>query len=964
MGSTTVTVTATITKANDDDGSWVSSPKDTVFPETIPEESSSTEEEHVVIFRLPSLHESDGFLRDPSIYTAETSIFQLAMRKNGTGKGNFMVEQVTAISVSDTKQTKDSAQKVSSPTEKEAGDMNNKRPSTTEAPPTEHLHREGSKKNLAGTYASDVTAATFLDVAVLRCLFITQWQEEGIYWALHYMYNRLRDINEETAAQQQPRRRSNSLPIPKIEVSVYQGTENRKQENKDFMEVPEPKDVSLLAESPYCFHKTNEDSPHVRRASEKTKKRMKMADLKAFVETKLLSKSDKALEKIGQDEPKLLRNQAEYHRSLDTGDEHLTRPSSIRSKMFEPLPSNLVKGKSMPSLSCLIDELAAGGYIGEIHWDKRRATKTTPPSQPMANPIITVTEHTPTPSPDFLRRQGSIDSQLDALSLSGSKFSNIKDRKSSLTRSQTDSNITYSPEDIPEAPGSFCYITKEGDIDIQVVLKATHAASLHDNVICTLRVLEVILNLVDLLMDMGVLKQFLRDEALSGCPSTPLGDRGSEKSTKTENTQPTPTAEADKSTKPVTPHRVIMNIIVRVLKHLGCPHGCADGQRGPAAEFLRMAKEVQLLNFYAHNVKIFWFSRFLRDYVRYQSLNDILDFFHAYVGFCIDPSSLLSPLSVGGSSNIRGIEGQIISSVFKTLVTKLVNCKELKNPDNMGNYCDVRQLMTYIKEGHGGVFRRVVLSALIDTADRPSKKEQNIQTTRVIRHFHPTEVVEEPQTEPDTTTCAVDDKGTRKLLFKKRSTSSTCASLLETEAEESSKSLLETEAEESSKVSQSPLSNLRKKHHILTPRQSEKALGISEPSTSKQKSKSRLGGIVNWFKRGDGAAESSDNHDSSDTITDTTSFVRPPAESSDNHDSSDTITDTTSFVRPPGKQQPRGPVKSSSTGNVGQTLQKAKKRVEDRFSKFVLIKGKKKDNTTEDSPGSSWKLFKQEKEIP
>lgn len=69
--------------------------------------------------------------------------------------------------------------------------MNNKRPSTTETPPTEHLHREGSKKNLAGTYASDVTAATFLDVAVLRCLFITQWQEEGIYWALHYMYNRL-----------------------------------------------------------------------------------------------------------------------------------------------------------------------------------------------------------------------------------------------------------------------------------------------------------------------------------------------------------------------------------------------------------------------------------------------------------------------------------------------------------------------------------------------------------------------------------------------------------------------------------------------------------------------------------------------------------------------------------------------------------------------------------------------------
>lgn len=36
----------------------------------------------------------------------------------------------------------------------------------------------------------DTTAATFLDIAVLRCLFILHWHEEGIYWCLHYMYNR------------------------------------------------------------------------------------------------------------------------------------------------------------------------------------------------------------------------------------------------------------------------------------------------------------------------------------------------------------------------------------------------------------------------------------------------------------------------------------------------------------------------------------------------------------------------------------------------------------------------------------------------------------------------------------------------------------------------------------------------------------------------------------------------------
>lgn len=51
------------------------------------------------------------------------------------------------------------------------------------------------------------------------------------------------------------------------------------------------------------------DTSHTRRASEKSKKRMKMADLKAFVETKLLSKSEKALEKIGQEDSKMLFDQ-------------------------------------------------------------------------------------------------------------------------------------------------------------------------------------------------------------------------------------------------------------------------------------------------------------------------------------------------------------------------------------------------------------------------------------------------------------------------------------------------------------------------------------------------------------------------------------------------------------------------------------------------------------------------------
>lgn len=109
------------------------------------------------------------------------------MKKNGTGKPNFKVEQVTAISVSDTKQMKAPfMQKVSSSTEKDSVDSS-KHPSTDGGGP----ECQGSRKTLAAaTNTADTAAATFLDVAVLRCLFITHWQEEGVYWALHYLYNR------------------------------------------------------------------------------------------------------------------------------------------------------------------------------------------------------------------------------------------------------------------------------------------------------------------------------------------------------------------------------------------------------------------------------------------------------------------------------------------------------------------------------------------------------------------------------------------------------------------------------------------------------------------------------------------------------------------------------------------------------------------------------------------------------
>lgn len=122
-----------------------------------------------------------------------------------------------------------------------------------------------------------------------------------------------------------------------------------------------------------------------------------------------------------------------------------------------------------------------------------------------------------------------------------------------------------------------------------------------DSHICSLRVLETGLNVCELLLELGAVK---------------LGEHA---------------------------HNLSMGIIYRALLHLGCPHGCNDGIRGPPAEFLRtqchsiLSRLFRQLNAMSKS--------YLRNMVRTTALHELIDFFHAFVGFCIDPNSLLSPLS-------------------------------------------------------------------------------------------------------------------------------------------------------------------------------------------------------------------------------------------------------------------------------------------------------------------------------
>ncbi|XP_058813943.1 protein unc-80 homolog isoform X3 [Topomyia yanbarensis] len=844
------------TPKHDDEMSYVSSPKDSVFPETIPEEASSVEEERVVIFQLPM----GGTSTDPSFYTADASLLHQSTSLRG-GKHpaqairpekiatKFDFDRIDSFSRGD-----DSKPKTSSSTERESLETDPKSPQCAKG---------------------DVAAATFLDVAVLRCLFISHWQEDGVYWSLHYLNNRLRDISEETSIPpSQPRRRSNSLPIPQIEISLYQGPTSSNRDspsigsiNKDYIEIPEPPISAILIDSPYHAPKSPSDeqsTPTAERKGSEKKRRVKMADLRTLIETRILSKSDRGLEKIGLDvsgNGKRLQH-LECHRSLDTGERHLSRSASMISRT----PStNLVKGKSMPSLRF-------HRYVEPPKIVRNPQPSTNQKSyQPAPRyPIITVTEHTPTPSPDYLKRQGSIDSQLDALSIGGSTGM----FKSQMLRSHTDSHIGYnSGADETEAPGSSFYITKEGGIDYEIVLLAVHCVFKRDSNICTLRVLETGLNICELLLDLGVLK--LSDHA----------------------------------------HTLAMGIVKRALLHLGCPHGCNDGNRVPPAEVLRTACHSILSRLLRQASKLS--KAYLRTMIRTTQLHELIEFFHAFVGFCVDPSSLLSPLSGQGgyatnfgSGLSGGAESQVVAAVFKTLVSRFVNAlKELKGQENVALYCDVRQLVTYVKGAHGGPFRRVALSGILAITPRPHKQAPNIQTTRVIRHIPANDIQTYQQ----------DEKNQRKLLFKKKSTSSTCASLLETEG-----------LEEHCRASQSPLSNLRRKgappRPTLTPRHSERALLSDSTSSSERNSVGRLSGIVRWF-RGSKERESIDLE----------SGVMGSSEI------------TTSFMR---KGSLNFQARARATEGIGRSIQRARRRVERRLGRFGIGKGKKKMGGTEDVSGS------------
>uniref|UniRef100_A0A8D2LZS7 Unc-80 homolog, NALCN channel complex subunit n=1 Tax=Varanus komodoensis TaxID=61221 RepID=A0A8D2LZS7_VARKO len=345
-----------------------------------------------------------------------------------------------------------------------------------------------------------------------------------------------------------------------------------------------------------------------------------------------------------------------------------------------------------------------------------------------------------------------------------------------LPRSLTDSCINYSClEDTDHIDGTSNFVHKNGMLDLSVVLKAVYLVLNHD---ISSRICDVALNIVECLLQLGVVPcvekirrksenkenestekrqsetSFQLKGALSsstsGFGAVPIigtgdggggggggsggdgdgggggggegGGRPYEKNDKKE--------DKEEST-PVSTHRLALTMLIKIVKSLGCAYGCGEGHRGLSGDRLRHQAQNCLTKLY--KLDKMQFRQTMRDYVNKDSLNNVVDFLHALLGFCMEPVTDNKAgfgnnfATVDNKSTAQSVEGIIVSAMFKSLITRCASTThELHSPENLGLYCDIRQLVQFIKEAHGNVFRRVALSALLDSAEKlvPGKKAE------------------------------------------------------------------------------------------------------------------------------------------------------------------------------------------------------------------------------------------------
>uniref|UniRef100_A0A3B5MV28 Uncharacterized protein n=1 Tax=Xiphophorus couchianus TaxID=32473 RepID=A0A3B5MV28_9TELE len=623
---------------------------------------------------------------------------------------------------------------------------------------------------LPASLAHRARYATYFDVAVLRCLLQPHWTEEGVHWALMYYLQRLRQIMEERP-ERNPEPLVTPLPRPRSSSMVAA--------TPSLVNTHKTQDMSL---------KCNEEGKSLStetfaKVSLTNLRRQAVPDLSSDLGMNIFKKFK------NRREDRERKGSIPFHHAGKKRQRRMGVPFLLHDDHLDVSPTrSTFSFGSFSGLADERRALDRGGWQATImgKFTRRGSTDTAADADSLSakhshshhSLLRDMPDHSNSHSDNTVKE---VRSQISTITMAAfnttvasfnvgyADFFTEHMKKlcnpsaapeipveplacTNLPRSLTDSCINYSClEEGENIEGTNNFVLKNGMLDLTAVLRALYAVLAHD---ISSRICDVALNIIDCLLQLGVVpgmgKKLSKPDNKENQEARAKDPAGQSLAGGAQGGGPLPGAggggdggggggsggaqlcfllHQEEEGSGFSTHRLALAMLIKIVKSLGCAYGCGEGHRGLSGDRLRMqvGRLISAQNCLTNLYKLdkVQFRQTMREYVNKDSLNNIVDFLHALLGFCMEPitdnkAGFGNNFATGDNKSLaQNMEAVVVGCMFKSLITRCASTThELHSPENLGLYCDIRQLVQFIKEAHGNVFRRVALSALLDSAEK------------------------------------------------------------------------------------------------------------------------------------------------------------------------------------------------------------------------------------------------------
>lgn len=415
-----------------------------------------------------------------------------------------------------------------------------------------------------GPPISDILSASYFDVAVLRCLFCLHWSEDGIYWALKYIQQRMLEVCDEHARQDySERERSYSLPIPDIQLLLKNSNitptfqkflelkkyrHEHKFDTLDRVRAKTPtRPLQTIPSGTEIKDMSSNDDDDVKKVEERRQppyKKSRVDELKNKFEKYIDSRSP-------SQEKEIVKKADSSSSSVCAGDLESKETKqfmvnagflSVHPGVSNSLKIKLVDNKSGKHGLAHTHDVSDQESVESSNESTSSSHQDDLVGKENKNPIIMITEHSQ-------KHQEKMSALLHNCYGGGHlDSSNLLKPTEKIPRSMTDSDINYQiEEDFNEVSGSLYYIQDNGHLNYKVVLRAVHFISINQR---SQRVCEVLLNIINCLLDLDIM------ERKSDMPQ----NKAEESSGKTSEKKTPPKSDLGKATA----HGLAMDSLVRL----------------------------------------------------------------------------------------------------------------------------------------------------------------------------------------------------------------------------------------------------------------------------------------------------------------------------------------------------------------------------------------------------------------